>query len=74
MSYGSGASSCFADAVAAGDGAKLEMATDVVARTRTAKEYTGCRRLVASDLVYALDMTAVGEPEQSYTWARLKRA
>lgn len=59
------------------DGAKLEMATDIVARTQTAKEYTAAHRLyglVDADLLYAHDMAAVGQPLQSHTWARLQRA
>ncbi len=59
------------------DGAKLEIATDVVARTHTAKDYTAAHRLygqVEGDLLYAHDMAAVGQPLQSHTWARLQRA
>jgi len=59
------------------DGAKLEIATDVVARTQSAKEHTAGHRLyglVEGDLLYANDMAAVGQPLQSHTWARLRRA
>jgi hypothetical protein len=59
------------------DGAKLELSTDLVARTQTAKEYTNGRRLyglVEGDLLWAFDMAAMGQPLQSHTWGRLKRA
>jgi hypothetical protein len=58
------------------DGAKLEISTDVVARTQTAQDYTAGHRmygLVDGDLMYAYDMAAVGQPMQSHTWARLTR-
>jgi hypothetical protein len=57
-------------------GAKIELRTDVVARTAQAKEYTAGHRLyglVEGDLLYAYDMAAVGEPLQSHLSARLKR-
>ncbi|GAA2137972.1 FABP family protein [Nocardioides koreensis] len=60
----------------AGDG-KLEIATDAVARTESAKEYTGGKRLygnVEGDLLYAYDMAAVGQELQPHLWARLQRA
>ena len=44
---------------------KVEMATDAVVRTATAKEVTGGHRLygiVDGDLLYAQDMAAVGQP------------
>jgi len=59
------------------DGAKLELATDLVARTHSAKEHTAAHRLyglVEGDLLYAHDMAAMGHPMQSHTWARLRRA
>ena len=59
------------------DGAKLELSTDVVARTQSAKEYTAGRRLyglVEGDLLWAFDMAAVGQPLQSHLWGRLQRA
>lgn len=59
----------------AGDG-KLEVATDAVARTETAKEYVGGRRLygnVEGDLLYAYDMAAMGQELQPHLWARLQR-
>lgn len=58
------------------DGAKIEMATDAVARTETAKEYTGGQRLyglVDGDLLWTFDMAAVGQRLQSHVWGRLKR-
>jgi len=53
-----------------------ELSTDVVARTRTAKEVTANRRLygiVEGALLYAVDMAAVGQPLQSHLSARLER-
>ena len=57
-------------------GTKIELATDVVVRTATAKEYTAGTRLygqVEGDLLWAYDMAAAGEPLQSHISARLKR-
>jgi hypothetical protein len=59
------------------DGAKLELRTDAVARTASAKEYTAGHRLyglVEGDLLWTFDMAAVGQPLQSHIWARLQRA
>ena len=59
------------------DGVKLELGTDMVARTQSAKDYTGGHRLyglVDGDLLWAFDMAAMGQPLQSHTWARLRRA
>ena len=59
------------------DGAKLEMATDAVARTATASAYTAGQRLyglVDGDLLWTFDMAAVDQPLQSHIWARLQRA
>ncbi len=63
---------------------KVELATDVVARTSTAKDVTGLRRLYGlvggedgaeRDLAYAVDLAAVGQPLQAHLSARLvKRA
>jgi hypothetical protein len=53
-----------------------ELATDLVARTRSAKEVTGNKRLygiVDGDLLYAVDMAAVGQPLQPHLSARLSR-
>ena len=57
-------------------GTKIEMATDVVARTASAKEVTAGHRLyglVGPDLAYAYDMAAVGQPLQPHLSAQLKR-
>ncbi|MDN4174491.1 FABP family protein [Nocardioides sp. SOB77] len=58
------------------EGGKLELATDAVARTESAKEVTAGHRLygnVEGDLLYAYDMAAVGQPLQPHLWARLQR-
>ncbi|HEY9524476.1 MAG TPA: FABP family protein [Thermopolyspora sp.] len=55
---------------------KIELRTDVVARTATAKEYTAGHRLyglVNGNLMYAYDMAAMGQPLQSHTSAELKK-
>jgi THAP4-like, heme-binding beta-barrel domain len=57
-------------------GVKIEMSTDAVVRTATAKEVTAGSRLygiVERDLLYAQDMAAVGQPLQSHLAARLTR-
>ena len=57
-------------------GTRIEMATDVVARTATAKEVTAGHRLyglVGEDLAYAYDMAAMGLPLQPHLSAQLKR-
>jgi hypothetical protein len=57
-------------------GTKIEMSTDVVARTSSAKEVTAGHRLyglVGSDLAWAYDMAAVGQPLQPHLSAQLKR-
>jgi len=59
-------------------GTRIEMATDVVARTATAKEVTAGHRLYGlvgsdQDLAYAYDMAAVGQELQSHLSAQLKR-
>ncbi len=57
-------------------GTRLEVATDVVARTSTAKEVTAGRRLyglVDDDLAWAYDMAAVGQSLQPHLSAQLKR-
>jgi hypothetical protein len=59
------------------DGAKIELRTDVVARTETAKEVTAGHRLyglVHGELMWAYDMAAVGQPLQPHIWATLQRA
>jgi len=59
------------------DGAKIEIHTDAVARTATAKDYTAGHRLyglVNGDLLWAFDMAAMGQPLQPHLSATLKRA
>lgn len=59
------------------DGAKIELHTDVVARTETAKEYTAGHRLyglVDGKLLWAYDMAAVGQDLQPHLSATLIRA
>jgi hypothetical protein len=61
---------------AAGD-ARVELATDAVVRTDSAKEYTAGKRMygyVNSELLYAYDMAAMGQALQPHLWARLQRA
>lgn len=59
-------------------GAKIELVTDVVARTTTAElQYTGGSRLygnVEGDLMWTLDRATDDVPLQPYQWARLRRA
>lgn len=58
-------------------GTTIEMKTDVVARTATAKEVTAGRRLyglIGNDLAWAYDMAAVGYSLQPHMSAQLKRA
>jgi hypothetical protein len=55
---------------------RFEIVTDAVARTATAKEYTGGKRLygyVNGDLLDAFDMAAMGHELQPHTHAQLKR-
>lgn len=57
-------------------GAKIEIRTDVVARTESAKEYTAGHRLyglVEGELMWAFDMAGMGHPLQSHISARLAR-
>src|ERR1700753_1271710 len=63
-------------------GTRIEMATDVVARTATAKEVTAGPRLYGLvdpratgelDLAYAYDMAAMGQELQPHLSAQLKR-
>jgi THAP4-like, heme-binding beta-barrel domain len=56
-------------------GTKIELATDVVARTASAKEVRAGHRLygmVGQDLAYAFDLAAAGEPLQPHLSAQLK--
>lgn len=58
-------------------GARVELRTDVIARTVTAKEYSAGHRLfglVQGDLLWAYDMAAAGQPLTAHVSARLKRA
>ena len=56
---------------------RIELVTDVMARTATAKEVNAMKRLYGlvgdepRDLAYAVDMAAVGQPLQSHLSARL---
>jgi hypothetical protein len=60
---------------------KVELSTEVVARTETAKEITGFRRLYGllpeqeggRDLGYVIEMAAVGQPLQPHLSAQLSR-
>lgn len=55
---------------------RIDLATDVVARTETAKPVQALKRLygmVDGDLAYAVDMAAVGQPLQAHFSARLQR-
>jgi len=57
-------------------GTKIELATDMVARTATAKDVAAGRRLyglVGLDLLYAYDMAAMGQPLQPHVSAQLAR-
>ncbi len=57
-------------------GTRIEMITDVVARTASAKEVTAGHRLyglTGGDLAYAYDMAAMGQPLQPHLSAHLKR-
>lgn len=57
-------------------GARADLETDIVARTATAKDYSAATRmygLVEGDLLWVMDMTAMGHPLQSHASARLKR-
>ncbi len=58
------------------EGPRVTLATDLVARTPTAKEYTAATRLyglVDGDLMWVMDMAAMGQPLQSHASAQLKR-
>jgi hypothetical protein len=57
-------------------GHQVELATDAVLRTATAKEVTAGRRLygiVDGALLYAQEMAAVGQPMTPHLSARLTR-
>ncbi len=56
--------------------AKVELRTDGVMRSPDAKEYTAAQRMygyVDSNLMWVMDMAAVGQPLQSHVSAELKR-
>jgi hypothetical protein len=58
------------------DGVRIEMATDAVVRTATAKEVNSGQRLygiVDRALLYAYEMAAMGQPLQAHLSARLDR-
>ena len=58
-------------------GARVDLVTDAVIRTATAKEYNAASRmygLVEGDLLWAMDMAAMGHPLQPHASARLKRS
>lgn len=58
------------------EGPRVTLQTDLVARTPSAKEYTAATRmygLVDGDLMWVMDMAAVGQPLQSHASAQLKR-
>jgi hypothetical protein len=58
------------------DGAKIELQTDVVARTDSAKSYTAGHRLyglVDGELLWAFDMAAVDQPRQPHISGTLRR-
>jgi len=55
---------------------KVELQTDLVARTETAKQVNALHRLyglVEGDLAYAIDMAAVDQPLQPHLSARLSK-
>jgi len=57
-------------------GTKIELRTDIVARTATAKEVTAGQRLyglIGADLGWAFDMAAMDQPLQPHLSAQLKR-
>jgi hypothetical protein len=57
-------------------GQTVELATDVIARTASAKEVTAGHRqygLVDGDLLWSYDMAAEGQPMQAHLSARLRR-
>ena len=57
-------------------GARVELRTDIVARSQTAKDYESGIRLyglIEGDLGWAFDMAAVGQPITSHLSARLAK-
>lgn len=58
-------------------GTKIDIATDLVARTETAKDVSALHRLygqVDGKLMYAVDMAAMGQPLQSHLSGVLEKA
>ena len=58
------------------NGNRIELSTDVVSRTASAKDVTAGHRLyglIGDDLAYAYDMAAVGQELQPHQSAQLKR-
>jgi hypothetical protein len=65
-------------------GTRIDMATDAIARTATAKPVTAGKRLYGlidstarpgeKDLAYAYDMAAMDQPLQPHLWAQLEWA
>lgn len=56
--------------------AKVELRTDAVVRSPSAKDYTAGHRMygyVSSNLMWVMDMAAVGQPLTSHVSAELKR-
>lgn len=57
-------------------GPRIDLATDVVARTTTSKDYASSTRmygLVQGDLLWAWDIAALGHPLTSHASARLRK-
>lgn len=57
-------------------GARVELATDIVARTGSAKDYSAGKRLyglIGSDLGWTFDMAAMGHPMTSHLSAQLAK-
>jgi len=57
-------------------GPRVDLATDAVLRTASAKEYSAATRmygLVEGDLLWAFDMAAAGQKLQPHLWGRLVR-
>lgn len=58
------------------DGARIDLVSDLVARTETGADVTAGRRmlgLVDGELMWAFDLAAFGQPLQAYASARLNR-
>lgn len=69
----SGVMSRYLGAVGAG---RIDLATDLIARTPSGADITGATRLyglVAGDLLWAWDITGLGHPMHSYASAKLAR-